>query len=99
MFLLPGLLRSFLINGKRPSPFANDLNVFQDFDRVISNDEILSISQGCRQDVHNWGRANLVMFDSSKGHLIVILPLHARGACFKLLDLMIDCKIGNESRD
>ena len=79
--------------GGKPSMFADDLNVFQKFDRRVSNEECLKTSYLCRERVHKWGRANRVAFDATKEHAVIIHPLSAEGDPFKLLGLLVDCKL------
>ena len=73
--------------------FADDLSVFQKFDRRVSNEEYLKTSYLCRERVHKWGRANRVAFDATKEHAVIIHPLSAEGDPFKLLGLLVDCKL------
>ena len=49
--------------------------------------------QVCRTRVHSWGRSNRVSFDPGKEHMVVLHPIHGEGEAFKLLGLMVDCKL------
>ena len=73
--------------------FADDLSVFQKFDRCVSNEECLQTSYLCRERVHKWGRKSRVAFDATKEHAVIIHPLSAEGDPFKLLGLLVDCKL------
>lgn len=73
--------------------FADDLNVFQVFNRTCTYEVIMAALQSCRDRVHRWGKNQRVIFDASKEHLQVIHPLHGHGEDFKLLDCVIDVKL------
>ena len=73
--------------------FADDLNVFKQFDRHASEQEVMDELSSCRSRVHAWGRANRVSFDAGKEHLVIIHPSDHHGEPFKLLGLMIDLNL------
>ena len=73
--------------------FADDLNVFQKFDRDADHSDIESKMGECRRNVHAWGRRNRVTFDPAKEHLIIIHPTSGDGETFRLLGCMTDCKL------
>ena len=83
------------ITGGNEAMFADDLNVFQLFDRKMPTDNILDKLSKCREKVHGWGRTNRLKFDAKKEHLAIIHPdanvLHGDGfrllGCFMDLDL------------
>ena len=77
--------------------FADDLNVFQEFDRTTNLVDVQSTLQQCRESVHRRGKVNRVSFDPSKEHLVVLHPVEHHGPCFKLLGLMIDIDLAMES--
>ena len=81
------------VAGGETSTFADDLSVFQESDRQQPTVEVFDTINVCRQSVHDWGRKNRVLFDAGKEHLVVVHPLHAQGEAFKLLGLMVDCKL------
>ena len=83
--------------GGRESMFADDLNVFQEFDRRKSLAEVQDTLQSCRENVHKWGKTNRVSFDPSKEHLVVLHPFENHGAAFKLLGLMVDTDLAMDS--
>ena len=70
--------------------FADDLNVFQLFDRLAPPEECCEILSECRRNVHAWGRKNRVSFDASKEHLVILHPSESHGEPFRLLGCMID---------
>ena len=58
--------------GDSASVFADDLNVFQRFDREIPNDDIERKMHLCRVRVHKWGNTNRVAFDPGKEHIVIL---------------------------
>ena len=80
-------------SGGKPSIFADDLNVFQKFDRGVPNSECRDVMTACRSKVHQWGKINRVTSDAGKEHIIVIHPLQGEGDPFKLLGCLVDCKL------
>jgi len=73
--------------------FADDLNVFQQFDKDEPPDNINNKLEECRTHVHKWGRTNRAVFDPGKKHTRITHPQFAEGDPFKLLGLMVDCKL------
>ena len=76
--------------GGQAAKFADDLNVFQFFDKQTPPDTVVEELASCRTRVHTWGRANRVTSDPAKEHLVVLHPSEFDGEPFKLLGLMID---------
>ena len=76
--------------GGKEAVFADDLNVFHEFDRFTSVPDIMTELSDCRRRVHSWGVTNRVSFDPAKEHLVVIHPSQSHGEPFKLLGLMMD---------
>ena len=79
--------------GGSPSLFADDLSVFQKFDRFDENSDIVRKMHVCRTRVHAWGRVNRVAFDPTKEHVIILHPIRGEGDPFKLLGCLVDCKL------
>ena len=52
--------------GGQEAMFADDLNVFKEFDQHVPLDQVTNDLQKCRGKVHKWGAANRVSFDPSK---------------------------------
>ena len=77
--------------------FADDLNVFQEFDRREDLAKVQDTLQQCRERVHKWGKTNRVSFDPAKEHLVVLHPSAYHGAAFKLLGCMVDTDLAMES--
>ena len=73
--------------------FADDLSVFQAFDRHEENNVLIRRLGICRERVHKWGRLNRVAFDATKEHLAILHPYSGEGDDFKLLGCMFDCKL------
>ena len=61
--------------GGKPSIFADDLNVFQEFDRTIANEHCKKVMYDCRLKVYNWGKINRIVFDAEKEYVIILHPL------------------------
>ena len=76
--------------GGREAMFADDLNVFHEFDRLTPLDQVQSELARCRERVHKWGDKNRVVFDASKEHVVVLHPSESHGSSFKLLGCVID---------
>ena len=76
-----------------PSLFADDLSIFQKFDRLENDEAVLSTVRRNRERVHKWGRVNRVIFDPSKEHEVILHPIFGSGEPFKLLGCLIDCKL------
>jgi hypothetical protein len=70
--------------------FADDLNVFQQFDQRTPLNEVKNVLEKCRDRVHTWGKANRVSFDAAKEHFIVLHPSAGSGPAFKFLGPLID---------
>ena len=69
---------------------ADDLNDFQEFDRLVPLSSVASILEVCRKRVHAWGRTNRVTSDSGKEHLIIMHPSLGHAAAFRLLGCTMD---------
>ena len=76
--------------GGEEGMFADDLNVFQQFDQRTPLVEIKRVLVKCRDRVHTWGKANRVSFDAAKEHFLVLHPSEGSGPAFKLLGPLID---------
>ena len=81
-------------SGGKEAMFADDLNMFQEFDRLTPLPKVMEKLSECRRNVHKWGRVNRVIFDEGKEHLVVIHPNQWHGEIFKLLGCMIDLNLG-----
>ena len=74
--------------------YADDLNVFKEFDETIPAKQIREDLETCRHRVHKWGVRNRVSFDPAKEHIVVIHPSKNEGESFKLLGCMVDPDLG-----
>ena len=79
--------------GGTEAKFADDLNVFQLFDRFTTPEAVTSKLSECRTNVHRWGKANRVTFDENKEHIIILHPTYAFGDSFNLLGCLTDPKL------
>ena len=73
--------------------FADDLNVFHEFDKRASHEEVMQTLAKCRKNFHRWGRANRVLFDAKKEHLLIIHPTMGSGEPIKVLGCLTDVKL------
>ena len=76
--------------GGSESKFADDLNVFKEFDRQAPLEQVVGDLETCRKRTHKWGVANRVTFDAGKEHLIILHPSEHHGEMFKLLGCPMD---------
>ena len=88
-----GNIKGKLTNRGTEAMFADDLNVFQKFDRRTINDAVTGKLGQCKQKVHSWGVKNRVSFDASKEHIVIIHPQQSFREPFKLLGCMVDTKL------
>ena len=65
--------------GGRDAMFADDLNVFQEFDRALPAHVCQEQLERCRKRVHSWNKANRISFDSSKELMITLHPSEPMG--------------------
>ena len=79
--------------GADPAMFADDLNIFKQFDRLENNAGAKRRMEVCRARVHTWGRCNRVSFDAGKEHLVVLHPISGEGETFRLLGCQVDVKL------
>ena len=79
--------------GAKPAAFADDLNIFKEFDKDHDNGAVKDSMETCRRRVHSWGRCNRVSFDAGKEHLVILHPLSGEGETFRLLGCMVDVKL------
>jgi hypothetical protein len=76
--------------GGQAKMFADDLNVFQEFDRLETPSVCEASMAECKKRVHKWGRVNRVSFDASKEHMVILHPSECIGETFKLLGCLVD---------
>ena len=69
--------------------FADDLNNFQEFDRLLPEAVCHEQFEYCRTRVHAWGGAYRVSFDASKEHMVLLHPSESLGEAFKLLGCIV----------
>ena len=73
--------------------YADDLNAFREYDLGIANDILFANMRACQAELHTWGRANQVVFDAGKEHMIVLSHQEPSGAIVKLLGVKFDAKL------
>ena len=79
--------------GCKERKFADDLNMFKNYDRDVANEEILDDLALCQASVHKWGAKNRVTFEPSKEEFVVLDPRDGIGGPFRLLGPIIDNKL------
>ena len=65
--------------------FADDLNAYRVFPSSMNNSNIKKSLDGCQLELHKWGAANQVVFDSTKESKHVLSLSEPDGGDFKLL--------------
>ena len=88
---------SAMLRPKSGKAFADDLNVFHEFDRLEQTSTIMAQLQLCRDRVHEWGYRNRVEFDGTKEFFVTVHPTRGVGNDFKILGLVFDCKLHMEA--
>ena len=81
------------LNGFLGTVFADDLNCFKLFDSAIGNAFINKESHKCQESLHEWGRANQVVFEPSKESFHILDSRHPFGGSFKMLSVPFDTKL------
>ena len=76
--------------------FADDLNAWKEYKRSSRNTTIFKQSRNCQAELHEWGRANAVTFDSKKEHFSVLSREAPEGPSIKLLGVSFDTKLKME---
>ena len=79
--------------GGEETVFADDLSVFQEFDKEMPSESIRQQLAESQDEVAKWGIRNRVEFDKDKEHIAVIHPIHGEGDLFKLLGCCVDAKL------
>ena len=73
--------------------FADDLNAFRKFRNNIDNATILAQLTRCQKELHDWGSANMVTFESSKESFHILSHTDFHGSTFKLLGVTFDSQL------
>ena len=73
--------------------FADDLNAWKHFDSHTPTQTMLTDMSKCQKELHAWGSANQVAFDSDKEHMLLLNRQRPYGQQFKLLGVDFDCKL------
>jgi hypothetical protein len=76
--------------GGREAKFADDLNVFKEFEQNMLPSQVQSDLEKCKTRTHKWGRMNRVSFDAQKEHIVILHPSKGHGDPFKMLGCMMD---------
>ena len=81
------------LHGFLGTVFADDLNCFKIFDGAIGDAFVHTESRKCQQSLHEWGRANQVVFEPSKESFHILDSRHPSGSNFKMLSVPFDPKL------
>ena len=73
--------------------FADDLQGLKCLENHASSAEVRELLGCCQDELHKWGEANQVTFDSSKEHFHVLSRNSPEGDAFMLLGILFDCKL------
>ena len=73
--------------------YADDLNAFKAYDRVLSNGLVFEDLRSRQSELHRWGRANRVTFDAGKECFCILSTTDAEGDNFKVLGVEFDAKL------
>ena len=60
------------------------------YDVQVSSAEVLADLGLCQSDIHKWGEANQVVFETSKESFHILHPKHPHGGPFKMLGIHFD---------
>ncbi len=70
--------------------FADDLNCCKILPTECSNEDALKEVKACQEELHKWGRANKVIFDSGKESLHLLHRTRGHGGNFTILGVEFD---------
>ena len=73
--------------------YADDLNAFKAFANSVTNAEIRRALDEFQIELHTWGAANQVTFNSSKESKHILLRRYLWDPNFKILGLIFDYKL------
>ena len=80
-------------SGCKEIVYADDLNAYKEYDRSVQNEDIIIDLEICQKDVHLWGAANQVVFDSGKEGMFVLSHENPSPGTFHVLGVEFDCKL------
>ena len=70
--------------------YADDLNGYKAFPRRTPNQAVLQEVALCKTELHKWGRANSVTFDTGKESAHVVCKTEPAGEDFRMLGVLFD---------
>ncbi len=73
--------------------FADDLNSHKALGPEISDETAFALLDACQTEIHAWGRANSVSFDSAKEGKYILSLSAPVGGNFRILGIDFDCKL------
>ena len=76
--------------------YADDLNGFKAFPRHVSSEEVLKEVEHCKEELHTWGKAKNVTFDTAKESAHMFCK-NAPGEDMVILGVAFDTKLTMET--
>ena len=73
--------------------FADDLNAYREFANGTPAEFVLEQLHRCQDELHQWGLANSVTFDSKKESFHILSHTESFGSSFKLLGVTLDVQL------
>jgi hypothetical protein len=73
--------------------FADDFNCWKELPRDIEEADALAVLHQCQSYLHDWGRANRVVFDPLKEAFVVLRRRNPIGDTFKVLGVEFDAQL------
>ena len=81
------------IVGYQESKNADYVNSFKVFDRAVEDSVILAANAECQAGIHGRGKANVVQFDATKEHSLIIHRRSDSDEEMKMLGCIVDCRL------
>ena len=73
--------------------YADDLNAFREYNLGVSDILLFADMRECQRELRTWGKANQVVFDAGKEHMVVLSHQEPQGVAVKLLGVKFDPKL------
>ena len=73
--------------------FADDLNAWKKYKPETAHETMFRDMGKCQTELHQWGEANIVVFDRGKEGMFTLSRKRPHGDNFELLGVNFDCKL------
>ena len=73
--------------------YADDIDAFKAYNRDFGNDLVFADLKLRQAELHRWGAANQVKFDSGKENFATLSTTHSEGEPFKVLGFAFDAEL------